>query len=419
MAGADAKRAAALAAAAELFAALRVGVDTTAADAAALACELEQETGIARIALAREVLRATEMLTVAPAAAVQSQLATLTALAPVRSVSLWALDELDQLYCARHEGEGEPSRGVRQVAQQVLARESDPSGSRRLLIGLPVGRWRQPLAVLVGSAKPGAREACQAFLQESVPMLCAILEREALLAGHAASERVLIETSERKLTRLGFDLHDGPLQEVAVLAEDLRLLRGQLESQLESLDGGAARLHPVRGRMEEMDTQVVALDANLRRISNEVRAASVLLNRPFQSALRDLAQSFAARTGIDPRLTLEGDMKMLTASQQIALLNIIREAFSNIREHSDATRVEVQVSVNSEGVEAQVIDNGSGFDPEATLLSSARTGHLGLVAMHERARLLGGQCRMDSRPGGPTVITVVLDRWEPLQGNSR
>jgi signal transduction histidine kinase len=414
-AGPDATPAVTLVAAAELFAALRVGEVTAPSQAASLVCKLEQEVGISRIALAREVLHSIEMLTVSPAAAVHAQLATLTALAPVRSVSLWALDEADRPYCVRHEGEGEPSRGVRQTAQKVLAREGDPSSARRLLIGLPVGRWRQPLAVLVASAKPGSRDACHAFLGESVPMLCAILEREALLAGNAASERVLVETSERKLTRLGFDLHDGPLQEVAILAEDLRLLRSQLESRLEPLADGAARLRPIRGRMEDLDAQVAALDINLRRISNEVRAASVLLNRPFPSALRDVAHAFAARTGLEPRLSLEGDMKLLSASQQIALLNIIREALSNIREHSDATRVEVQVSVNSEGVEAQVIDNGQGFEPEATLLSSARTGHLGLLAMHERARLLGGQCRMDSRPGGPTVISVALDRWEPTQ----
>jgi signal transduction histidine kinase len=246
-------------------------------------------------------------------------------------------------------------------------------------------------------------------------MLCAILEREALLAGNAASERALIETSERKLTRLGFDLHDGPLQEVAVLAEDLRLLRGQLESQIEPLAGADARLRPVRFRMAEIDAQVATLDENLRRISNEVRAASVLLNRPFTSALRDLAQAFAARTGFEPALSLDGDLALLSASQQIALLNISREALSNVREHSGASKVELRVSANSEGVEAQIVDNGHGFDPESTLLGSARTGHLGLVAMHERARLLGGQCRIDSRPGGPTVISVVLDRWEPLK----
>lgn len=412
--GPEATRTALLVAAAELFGAMRVELAASPQDADRLARQLEGATGLSRFALAREVLRAPELLTVSPPVALDAQLTVLAALAPLRSASLWTLDDAEQVRCVRHVGDGAPSRGARQLAQSLLAGESVPLETRRLLLGLPVGRWRQPLAALVGSARPGMREGCHAFLVEAVPMLGAIFEREALLAGNAASERVLVESSERKLTRLGFDLHDGPLQDVAVLAEDLRLLRSQLESQLEHIVGPSAQLGPMRGRMEDLDAQVAALDVELRRISNEVRAASVLLNRPFAGALRDITQAFAARTEIEPRLALEGEMSLLSASQQIALLNIIHEALTNIREHSDATNVKIAVSVNADGVEAQIADNGHGFDLESTLIRGAREGRLGLVAMHERVRLLGGQCRIDSRPGGPTVISVALERWEPL-----
>jgi signal transduction histidine kinase len=121
---------------------------------------------------------------------------------------------------------------------------------------------------------------------------------------------------------------------------------------------------------------------------------------------------------VEPRLRLDGDMTVLSVSQQIALLNIVHEALANVREHSGATDVEVVVSVSEDGVEAQVVDNGCGFDLEATLIRAARRGRLGLVAMHERVRLLGGQCRIDSRPGGPTTVSVVLERWEPLTRGS-
>ena len=86
-------------------------------------------------------------------------------------------------------------------------------------------------------------------------MLAAILEREALIAGNAASERMLVESSERKLTRLGFDLHDGPIQEVAVLAEDMRMFGGQLETFLATPRQRAL----VRDRMEDLDAQLAAL----------------------------------------------------------------------------------------------------------------------------------------------------------------
>jgi nitrate/nitrite-specific signal transduction histidine kinase len=170
----------------------------------------------------------------------------------------------------------------------------------------------------------------------------------------------------------------------------------------------------VGGRIEDLDAQLVSLDAELRRLSSEVQAASVLLNKPFNGALRDRIQAFAARTSIEPRLTLAGEMNLLSTSQQIALLNIIQEALSNIREHANATTVAITVSADADGVEAKVIDNGLGFVLESTLMRAAREGRIGLLAMHERVRLLGGQCRIESRPGGPTVVWVKLERWLPL-----
>ena len=408
--GDDASHPALLVAAAELFAQIRDELALVDGDADDLADSLETAVGVSRLALARELLRSPELLAISPPAAVDAQLTTLIAFAPLRSVSLWTLDDTERVQCARHIGDGGPSRGAKDVATDVLAGVSPESGTRRLLVGIPVGRWRHPVAALVGCARPGAREASHAFMFEAAAMLGAILERDALLAGNAASERALVETSERKLTRLGFDLHDGPIQDVAVVAQDVRFLRDELATML---DGAGARTR-ARGRFDEVEAQLLSLEVDLRRISNEVRAASVLLNRPFSRALRDVAQAFAARTSVEPCVQLDGQLTMMSASQQIALLNIVHEALSNIREHSDATKVEIVVSANSEGVEAQVTDNGHGFDLESTLIRAGREGRLGLVAMHERARLLGGQCRIESRPGGPTVVSVSLERWEPL-----
>lgn len=412
--GADATETALLVAAVEMFSAMRVELASSSQDAALMVRRLETVVGLSRLMLAREVLQAPDLLTVAPAIAVQTQLAMLAAFAPLRGASLWTLDHAEQIHCACHVGEDGASEGAKQLAQRLIAGEKGESDAQGLMIGLPVGRWRQPQAALVGSAMPGMREHCRPFLAAAVPMLGAILEREALLAANAMTERAIAEASERKLTRLGFDIHDGPIQDVAVLAEDLRMLRSQLDGQVETVRETPGRWKPIRDRMEDLGTQLAALDAELRRISNEVRASSVLLNRPFASALHDIIQAFAARADVDPGVTLDGDTSQLSSSQQIALLNIVHEALTNIREHSDATEVEISVSVDANGVETRIADNGCGFDPEPTILRATREGHLGLVAMHERVRLLGGQCRIDSRPGGPTVIYVALERWEPL-----
>lgn len=105
---------------------------------------------------------------------------------------------------------------------------------------------------------------------------------------------------------------------------------------------------------------------------------------------------------------------MLSPSQRIALVSVVGEALNNVREHSDATDVRISVSLDATGVQAQVLDNGHGFDVEAALVGAARRGRIGLAGIHERVRLLGGQCIVESQPGGPTAVSLVLPRWEPV-----
>jgi signal transduction histidine kinase len=399
-----------LACAAELFDALGIELAARPQESAQLAQQIEDVVGLPLMALAREVLTAPSLLSLPPAVAVEVQLALLLAFAPLRSVSLWTLDSSARVRCVRHVGEGSPSRDARKLARRVLAAEVVEPGGGASLLGLAVERWQQqPIAALVGRAEGGQRERCSAFMRETLTMLAAILERDALLSRNTASERTLVEASERKLTRLGFDLHDGPLQDLALLGEDVRLFRDQLGRVL----GDRREDELVRARVDDLEAQLVALESELRRLSKSVQAP-VQISRSFPHAIREVVDAFSSRTGIQPRLTLSGDLGRLSTSQQIALLNIVQEALSNVREHSGASAVSVSVAMEAAGVQARVIDDGRGFDVERTLVTAARGGRLGLAGLHERVRLLGGQCRIESRPGGPSEIAVTIPRWEPI-----
>jgi signal transduction histidine kinase len=161
------------------------------------------------------------------------------------------------------------------------------------------------------------------------------------------------------------------------------------------------------GRFDDLEAQLVAVDGDLRRIS--VSAESPFLHdESLPQAVAQLADAFTQRTGIAPQVDLQGDFNHLTDSQHITLLGLIREALGNVREHADAEHVTIALSSRAGGVEARVTDDGRGFDPETMLVEAARQGHLGLVGMHERVRMLGGDTRIDSCAGGPTVISVSL-----------
>jgi signal transduction histidine kinase len=191
-----------------------------------------------------------------------------------------------------------------------------------------------------------------------------------------------------------------------MLAEDLRMFRDQLATVI---DDPASR-ERMLGRVDDLEARLVALEGDLRRISGSL-LSPFLLPDSLPDAVAQVAEALTERTQIEPEIKFEGELTELSDSQQIAVLALIREALSNIREHSDAEHVTITLSRGRDGVNATVTDDGRGFDPETALVRAARSGHLGLVGMHERVRMLGGQTKIDSRPGGPTVISLSLPAW--------
>jgi len=218
----------------------------------------------------------------------------------------------------------------------------------------------------------------------------------------------LAAANERLLVRLGFDLHDGPLQQVYVLAQDVRLLREQVVSLVES-----GHREPVVGRFADLESQLSELHQDLRDLAHSLEPRS-LLQQPLPDAVgRELA-ALNRRTGISTSIVVDGSFDALSASQRIALLRVLQEALSNIRQHSGSRQVAVTLrDGDTAGVCMEIRDDGHGFDPAAVVPDDEGQSSLGLAGMRERIRLLGGRLEIESAPGGPTVIRAALPLWLP------
>jgi signal transduction histidine kinase len=219
-----------------------------------------------------------------------------------------------------------------------------------------------------------------------------------------ATEEAL-RTTERRLTRLVLDLHDGPLQDVLALGLDLRLFREQLTRHTDG-DQEAPRL---LGRVDDLEARLLVLATDLREIASTAQWPTFLA-RPFADAVAAEVQSFEQHAGASAIVELDGEFDELTASQRIALLRVLEEALSNIRQHSGAGNVTISMRQDRKRVYAEIVDDGCGFDLENALVRAARVGRLGIVGMAERVRLLGGKFDIDTRLGGPTRIALILDR---------
>jgi signal transduction histidine kinase len=217
-----------------------------------------------------------------------------------------------------------------------------------------------------------------------------------------------LEAAQRRLARFGFDLHDGPMQSVAALGADLHHFRDQLSGALE----GHKDARRVVGRVDEAIARVAGIDAELRELVSSAESSSVL-GGTFAEAIEEVVDATGGACRVTLDLDPELDDAVITDSQRIAVVRIVQAALANVVRHSCAATAQVRVRRTADGIEAAVCDDGVGFVVEPTLERAAGDGRIGLVAMRERVRLLGGAFEVESKPGGPTRIRVYLPRWRP------
>jgi signal transduction histidine kinase len=192
--------------------------------------------------------------------------------------------------------------------------------------------------------------------------------------------RRLAVLDERR--RIARDLHDGLAQELAYIATTSRDLadRADAAPEIARLSGAAERA------LDESRRAIVALRGE---------------NEPLDAAVARAAFEVANRVGtklsleLDPGMHLGGDV-------QEQLVRIVREAVTNAARHGRAAHVRVTLA-NGNGIRLAVVDDGSGFDPE-----HVGDRGFGLVSMRERARAIGGDLTVTSRPAAGTEIELVL-----------
>ena len=399
----------AAAAVVELAAALELDEADVRGAAAAVAEACALPLSSARFLLYSQAAGNARLLELPPLVAIEVQLRLLVGLDVVSEISLWhrTTSGLDCILSLG--GDGDPSRRVRAEAKAVLRGRSHLSllgGSQ--LRSIPVLRFGQPYAAVVGRLGSVEPDVADAFLTEAATALSPVVEREHLLEYSSERERTLVAASERRLMRLGFDLHDGPIQDVLALAADVRLLQQQVYPfVLEEHREQAA------GRFDDVTARLVELDRQLREIAHSLETKSVI-SRPLGEILHREVDGFAERTGVDVTLEIRGDPDSLSSAQRITVFRAIQEGLANIREHAGASSVEIRVRARRSAIELQITDDGMGFEVERALAKAAQRGRLGLVGIGERVRMLGGTFELESAPGGPTTLKLTLPRWEPL-----
>ena len=231
----------------------------------------------------------------------------------------------------------------------------------------------------------------------------------ALIAGIAARElvergvRVELELrdqtealgAERERLRVARELHDS----LAKTVEGLAMSASVLPSRCERDPSAAAEL----ARSLAEDARHAAVEA--RALMSDLRPAALEL--PLAQAVRDRAEGFAQRTGIevDARCDTDG-MREPSPTGRHELLRILGEALANAVRHGGATHVAVSLGPEGDGVVLRVADDGDGLPDGVDFDRLKAAGHYGLAGMDERARSIGGTLELEPGSSGGAVVTA-------------
>ena len=259
-------------------------------------------------------------------------------------------------------------------------------------------RFELPIMRADGSNFPG--ELVVNCINLGGPPMFTIYIRENTQQKRAEAElrllpRRIIEAQEAERSRIAQELHDG-----------INQLLASVKMRLRKVENGLPELRPaLREILLRCDDLLVkALEEN-RRISQNLRPAD-LDNLGLAAACTSFCNEVQLRTNLLIQCRLISPARRLSPIIELNLFRIVQESVNNIVKHAGAKTVKLSLQIRRGLVTLKIQDDGCGFNTKAPQTGGPKTHGLGLTNIRERARLLDGIFKVESKPGAGTIITV-------------
>jgi len=222
-----------------------------------------------------------------------------------------------------------------------------------------------------------------------------------LIRNHIRRRELGVKIGER--TRFAVELHDSLSQNLEGLACQVAATKGLIK---EDPSSAAAFLGTAERMLDSCRTELKRCLFDLRGDALEEKDFSRAIEQTLATSLIDVGS-----------VVLEFPVGRDELDDYIAhsVLCIVRELVSNAVRHGKARTVNVRGKIRDGRILFSVLDDGLGFDTANR--PGPESGHFGLAGIADRVRHLGGELRVDSHPGGPTVFEIFLPcRWEESCG---
>ena len=249
----------------------------------------------------------------------------------------------------------------------------------------------RPGANLSGAPDFGGPEEVER-LHDTFRRMLERLETERRRASSAA-----LTAQEEERARVARDLHDEVNQSLTGLLLRLEALRARAPAEL------AVEIGETKTLANQAMEELLALARQLR--------PTVLDDLGLKAALAGNVSELDRRSAVNATFESSGTFNDLPSDAQLVIYRVAQEALSNAAQHAGAAHIRVRLDRSTSGVELTISDDGRGFT-----FDQANRG-LGLGGMRERALLVGGDLRIESRPRVGTRVRLYLP-IERVDGNS-
>ncbi len=254
-------------------------------------------------------------------------------------------------------------------------------------IFVPLTARSEPFGTLMVANEPGHR----VFAESELRTVQGLADQAAVALEYGRAQedlRSMAVLEDRE--RIARELHDGAIQDLFAAGMTLQAAAERVKDP------------DLRQRLERIVTTMDGVIVDLRNYIRGLRP-TILAMSTLEPAIHRLSEDLEMTTGMSVVTDVDPAAAATAEPYSGEIVQIVREALSNVRHHAKAATCRVALRPEGDGVVLEIDDDGAGLPRGA-----ARGGGNGLRNMERRVTDLGGTFAIESSAGEGTTVTLRL-----------
>jgi signal transduction histidine kinase len=252
-----------------------------------------------------------------------------------------------------------------------------------------------------------ARSRTKSFEDDDVQSIATLANQLAVII----KTRMLFSEKEKRIVleernRIARDIHDGVAQTLAGAVMKLETA------------GKKFTKNPEETR-KLVDESVLGLRESLKEVRESIYAL-----RPYPTERASLAEAILRKIEAvqkeynqDIEFEIRGQEHALSPMVEKVLFDTFQESLHNAIKHSQASKMEILLSYQSEHILLKIKDNGNGFSLFQAMLKARNQPHFGILQMNDAAEKINATLQIDSKEGTGTEVSITVPRMG-IEGGS-